>query len=113
VTRRVINVGEIQEAAWANKIAKDFNTDNVDREFNLLRAEVAEAYEAWLHGDGRGLAGELADVAIFLAGLSQMVGVDLEQAVIEKLAVNARRTYTRGINGVQIKTEPASTPDTP
>lgn len=106
MTRQVITIGELQATAWSNKIAKGFSTTNVDQEFNLTSGELAEAYTAWRHGDGRGLAAELADVAIFVACLAQMTGVDLEQAVIAKLTVNAQRTYTNAPNGVLVKTDP-------
>jgi hypothetical protein len=81
VTRPTITLGEIQAATWANKLAKGFDTSNVNQEFNLLNAEIYEAYEARSAGDQPGLAGEFADVAIFLAGVAQMIGVDLHAAV--------------------------------
>jgi NTP pyrophosphatase (non-canonical NTP hydrolase) len=99
----VTSLRGIQTAAWKNKLDKGFNTTDVDREFNLLRGEVAEAYDAWRHGNTPHLAEELADVAIFLAGLAQMTGIDLEQAVAEKLAVNAARVYVRSESGALVK----------
>jgi hypothetical protein len=35
-----------QKLAWENKVAKGFNTTDVPLEFCLLRAEVAEAFDA-------------------------------------------------------------------
>lgn len=111
MTQPTITLSELQAAAWANKLAKGFDTTNVHQEFNLLNVEQGEAYTAWRHGDQPSLAGELADVAIFLAGIAQMTGVDLEKAVIDKLAVNAQRTYVRAPNGVLVKS-PTDAPDT-
>jgi hypothetical protein len=81
VTRQTITLSELQAAAWANKLAKGFDTTNVNQEFNLLNAEIYEAYEAWTAGDQPHLAGELADVAIFLASVAQMTEIDLHTAV--------------------------------
>ena len=61
-----------QKLAWANKVAKRFNTTNVPLEFCLLQGEIAEAFDAWRKG--REDAGEeLADVAIYLLGLADGV----------------------------------------
>ena len=35
-----------QKLAWANKVAKGFNTTNVPLEFCLLQGEIAEAFDA-------------------------------------------------------------------
>lgn len=89
----------VQEKAWANKEAKGFNTTDVALEFGLLTAEVGEAFTAWR----RGLADfgeELADVAIYLACLAQMTGIDLDGEVERKLAKNTARVYERDERGV-------------
>jgi NTP pyrophosphatase (non-canonical NTP hydrolase) len=39
------------------------------------------------------LADELADVALYLLQLASVIGIDLEQAILEKLALNASRTW--------------------
>lgn len=58
----------------------------------MLYGEVGEAYEAWRkqHGD---VAEELADVAIYLLGLSEILGIDLESAIEAKMKVNNDREY--------------------
>lgn len=91
-----------QDRAWANKVARGFNTTDVPMEFCLLLGEVAEAFAAWRE-DGSGLGAELADVAIFLLGLAQMTGTDLGAEVAAKLAVNEQRTYVRLPNGTPVK----------
>ena len=93
-----------QAAAWENKLAKGFNTTNVDQEFALTFTEVGEAYDAWRRSPET-LAGELADALIFLTGIASMTGVDLDQAVQEKLAKNAARTYRRNAGGHLVKAE--------
>jgi NTP pyrophosphatase (non-canonical NTP hydrolase) len=95
----------MQELAWENKVAKGFNTTDVPLEFCLLQGEVAEAFEAWR--TGRGSAGEeLADVAIYLFSLAEMMGVDLQGEVEAKIAKNAARVYNRLPNGVLVKDDP-------
>lgn len=91
-----------QKQAWQNKLAKGFNTTDVPLEFCLLNSEVAEAFDAWRR-DRPGVAEELADIAIFLFGLAEMVGADLQEAVEAKLTVNAARVYTPLPNGVLVK----------
>lgn len=98
-----LTLDEVQLRVWSNKVAKGFNTTDIALEFGLLTAEVGEAFTAWRKGDRHGLADELADIALFLAGLAEMANIDLEVAVERKLAVNAGRTYVRGPNGTLIK----------
>lgn len=43
--------------------------------------------------DKEGLAGELADVALYLLQLASVSGIDLEQAMIHKLDANAARQW--------------------
>ena len=83
--------------------------DDVPLEFCLLNSEVAEAFDAWRR-DRPDVAEELADIAIFLFGLAEMVGADLQEAVEAKLAVNAARMYTRLPNGVLVKDTTAAPP---
>lgn len=91
-----------QKLAWENKVAKGFNTTDVPLEFCLLQGEVAEAFDAWRKN--RGSTGEeLADVAIYLFSLAEMIGVDLQGEVEAKMLKNAGRTYTRLPNGVLVK----------
>ena len=97
---------DAQRRAWANKVAKGFNTTDVALEFALLHGEVSEAFGAWRkdrHPDDVGE--ELADVAIYLLGLAEMTGVDLAQAVARKLRVNERRAYVRLPDGTPVKAE--------
>jgi len=83
-----------QRLAWDNKLAKGFDTTDVPLEFCLLNGEVAEAFDAWRKGRPD-VAEELADIALYLFGLSEKIGVDLQDAVEAKLAKNKARTYRR------------------
>jgi MazG-like family len=96
-----------QKLAWQNKVAKGFNTTDVPLEFCLLQGEIAEAFDAWRQGR-QDVGEELADVAIYLLGLAEMAGVDLQDQIEAKMAKNAARAYRPLPNGVLAKspTEP-------
>src|ERR1035437_4730613 len=78
------------------------STTGVPLEFCLLQGEIAEAFDAWRKG--RETVGEeLADVAIYLLGLAEMTGIDLQNEIEAKIAKNAARVYQRLPNGVLAK----------
>ncbi len=60
----------------------------------LEAGEVLEHFQ-WSEADAAPgeLAGELADVTLYLLQIASLAGIDLEQAVLEKLAVNYGRTW--------------------
>jgi NTP pyrophosphatase (non-canonical NTP hydrolase) len=97
-----VEIRSAQKLAWENKLAKGFNTTDVPLEFCLLNGEIAEAFDAWRKGRHE-LAEELADTAIFVLSLAEMVGIDLQEAIESKLAVNRARVYRRLPNGVLVK----------
>ena len=105
-----MDIRSAQTLAWANKVAKGFNTTDVPLEFCLLQGEIAEAFEAWRTGR-EDLGEELADVAIYLLGLAEMTGVDLQDQVEAKIAKNATRTYRRLPNGSLARTQARTQPD--
>lgn len=108
-----LDIRMAQGLAWGNKVAKGFNTTDVPLEFCLLQGEVAEAFDAWRKGRPD-VGEELADVAIYLLSVAEMLGVDLQDAVQAKLAKNAARTYEPLTNGTLVKTEPTEiTPASP
>lgn len=59
----------------------------------LEAAEVLEHYQWDAAANPTDLAGELADVALYLLQLASVTGVDLEQAILEKLRVNYERQW--------------------
>jgi len=56
-------------------------------------AEVLEHYQWDDAVDQADLAGELADVALYLLQLASITGVDLEQAILSKLRTNYEREW--------------------
>lgn len=67
---------------------------NIAISLALETAEVLEHFQ-WSETprDLTELPGELADVTLYLLQLSSVLGVDLEQAVLEKLKKNYSRTW--------------------
>ena len=96
-----MSLKQMQKEVWKNKLEKGFNTTNVEKEFCLLYGEVAEAYEAYRKKKDD-LNEELADVAIYLMGLSEMLGYDLEEEIRKKEKKNAKRIY-KNVDGVKIR----------
>ena len=96
-----MNLEEMQKRVWKNKINHGFDLTHVEREFCLLYGEMGEAYEAYIKKHDN-LAEELADVAIYLLGLSGMVGVNLADEIEKKMAINEKREYVM-VNGVLVK----------
>lgn len=94
---------ELQEAAYANKMAKGFNVTDVPLEFCYLYSEVGEAFEAYRKGLPT-VGEELADVAIYLLGLAEILHIDLDTAIRAKMATNATRTY-RTVDGLSVRVD--------
>lgn len=96
-----MSLKQIQKEVWQNKINKGFNTTNVEKEFCLLYGEVAEAFDAYRKKKDD-LNEELADIAIYLLGLSEMLGFDLEDEIMKKVSKNKKRIY-KNIDGINIR----------
>ena len=88
----------IQKIVYQNKVDKGFNVTDVNEEFCLLYGEVSEAYEAWRKKKDD-LGEELADIAIYLLGLSEILGIDLASEIENKVEINRNREY-KIIDGV-------------
>jgi len=87
-----VNIADAQRLVWENKVAKGFDKSDFPTEFCYVQGELAEAFEAW-RTKGENLAEELADVVIYIMGIATMAKVDLGEAVSDKIAKNARRSY--------------------
>ena len=97
----MVDLKELQKEIYQNKVNKGFNVTDINKEFCLAYGEMAEAYEAWRkHKDD--LGEELADVAIYLLGLSEILGIDLEDEISKKVYKNSKREY-KIIDGVNTR----------
>lgn len=93
-----MDLRSMQKAVYQNKLDHGFNVTNVEKEFCLLHGEIAEAYSAYLRKEPH-LGEELADAAIYLLGLSEILGIDLKDEIERKMAINQNRRY-QVIDGV-------------
>jgi NTP pyrophosphatase (non-canonical NTP hydrolase) len=99
----IMKTKDIQKQIYENKLEKGFNVTNIELEFCLTQGELAEAYEAYrkkLPTAGE----ELADVAIYLYGLAEILGYDLDKEIEKKVEKNRKRIY-KLVNGVHVKQE--------
>ncbi|MHB1119207.1 MAG: MazG-like family protein [Bellilinea sp.] len=67
---------------------------NIAISLSLESNEVLEHFQ-WSEDqfDRAELAGELADVALYMFQLSSLAGIDLEQAILDKLKQNYQRSW--------------------
>lgn len=73
---------------------------NLALSLSIEAAEVLELFQ-WIEEapDPDLLANELADVLLYLLQLASISGIDLEQAVVEKLKINKGRTWDQKLTG--------------
>ena len=96
-----MDLNAVQKRIIENKKNKGFNTTDLYMEFCLLYGEVAEACDAFMKKKDN-LGSELADVAIYLLGISELLGFSLEDEINKKLIINENRVYHK-VNGVNLK----------
>ena len=83
-----------QERIYRNKVAHNFNITDIPLEFSLTYGEMAEAFEAWRKKKSLDEIGEeLADVVIYLYGIAEILGVDLDKSIDRKMKINEERVY--------------------
>jgi NTP pyrophosphatase (non-canonical NTP hydrolase) len=98
-----MNIQELSQAMHDFVEAKGWNAAdspkqqtprNIAISLNLEAAEVLEHFQ-WDEqpASKEKLAGELADVTLYLLHLASLCQIDLEQAVLTKLAENYQRTW--------------------
>ena len=97
----MIDLKQVQERIYRNKVEKGFNVTDVYREFCYTYGELSEACEAYIKKKDD-LGEELADVAIYLLGLAEILGIDLEKEILNKMDKNEKRRYIQE-NGVNKK----------
>ena len=77
-----------------NKLEKGFNTTDVALEFCRAHEELSEAFSKFSKNQD-GVAEELADVTIFLLGMCEILGYNLEKELINKIEINKHRKYKK------------------
>jgi predicted house-cleaning noncanonical NTP pyrophosphatase (MazG superfamily) len=95
-----MDIRSAQRVACKLDLVKDAKTNGTSLEFGLLSGEALKAPDAW--GEGRReMTEKLAAAMIFLLGLAEMVGTDLQEVVEAKLAIN-----TSGASGQPLDAVP-------
>lgn len=97
----MIDMTQIQKRIYENKVAKGFNVTDIYREFCYLHGELTEACGAYMQKK-EDLGEELADVAIYLLGLAEILGINLEEEISRKIDKNEKRQYIQK-DGVNIR----------
>ena len=82
----MIDLKQLQKDIYKNKLNKGFNVTDINKEFCLTYGEMAEAYEAWRKKQ-TDVGEEIADVVIYLLGLSEILNVDLENEILKKVNI--------------------------
>ena len=82
---------------------KPYHTpENLAKSISIEAAELLECFQ-WNHEfDPIHVNEELADVAIYLLGLSEMLGFDLADEIEKKVSKNEKRVY-KNIDGVNVR----------
>ena len=93
---------------YAPHTPKPQTPKNIACSLAIEAAEVLEHFQ-WSEElpDLAALSGELADVALYLLQLASVTGIDLERAILDKLAENASRTWPAP--GADVSREPTVT----
>lgn len=97
----MIDLDKKQKEVMENKVKHGWDKTTIPAEFCYLYGECGEAYDAWLKGKDD-LGSELADVALYLMGIAEMLGFSLEQEIEKKLEINSHRVY-KTIDGKEVK----------
>ena len=106
----MIDLTQLQKAVYQNKVDKGFNVTDIAEEFCRAHEELSEAFKKH-HREEEGVGEELADVAIFLLGMAEILGINLEEEITKKIDTNAKRRYEKKVNKegktvwIRVKTE--------
>lgn len=94
----MIDLERLQKKVYQNKVNKGFNVTDVYREFCYAYGELSEACEAYIKKK-EDIGEELADVVLYILGLSEILGINLEKELVSKAEKNEKRQYAQ-IDGV-------------
>ena len=89
-----VDLKELQKEIVRNKMEKGFNTRDIAYEFCRAHEELSEAFSKFSKNQA-GVAEEFADVAIFVLGMCEELGYDLEKELVRKIEINKNRKYIK------------------
>jgi NTP pyrophosphatase (non-canonical NTP hydrolase) len=87
----------VRSKGWYEADSKRPQTPrNLAISLSVEAAEILEHYQFQeIARDKDELASELADVALYLLQLASVTGIDLEQAILDKIEINKTREWDR------------------
>jgi len=97
-----MDLKKLQKRIYELKKERGYNLTDVYLEFCYMQEEASEAFNAY-HKKKPDLDLELADVAIYLFGLAEILDINLEEAILKKFHKNSQRKYEL-IDGVHVRT---------
>ncbi|HET6597770.1 MAG TPA: nucleotide pyrophosphohydrolase [Anaerolineales bacterium] len=85
----------VRSKGWYAEDSKRPQTPrNLAISLSVEAAEILEHFQFRESAKDMGeLAGELADVALYLLQLASVTGIDLERAILDKIEINKRREW--------------------
>jgi NTP pyrophosphatase (non-canonical NTP hydrolase) len=85
----------VRSKGWYEADSKRLQTPrNLAISLAVEAAEILEHYQFREIAKDKGeLAGELADVALYLLQLASVTGIDLEKAILDKIEINKTRKW--------------------
>ena len=89
----MVDLKELQKAVMQNRREKGFNTD-ITNDFCRAYEELSEAFSKY-NKNQPGVAEEFADVIIFILGMCDHLGFDLEKELVAKIEKNKKRKYKK------------------
>ena len=90
----MVDLKELQKEVVRNKIEKGFNMTDTAVEFCCAYEGLSEAFSKFNKGQPS-VAEEFADVMIFILGMCETMGFDLEKELIRKIEINKHRKYRK------------------
>ncbi len=90
----MIDLKELQKEVIRNKKEKGFNMTDTALEFCRAHEELSEAFSKY-NKNQSGVVEEFADVMIFILGMCETMGFDLEKELIAKIEKNKKRKYKK------------------
>ena len=105
IIKIMVSLKKLQKKIYQNKLDKGFNTTDIYKEFCLIHEELSEACRSH-YKKQYDVGEELADVAIYLLGLSEILNINLEKEIVQKIKKNHKLVYQR-IGGVMTRIKDA------
>jgi NTP pyrophosphatase (non-canonical NTP hydrolase) len=90
----MIDLKQLQKEVMRNKVEKGFNLTDTALEFCRAYEELSEAFSKF-NKNQPGVAEEFADVLIFILGMCESMGFDLEKELVRKIEINKKRKYRK------------------